>query len=111
MMVQPRRENDSAPTHAHSILNQSKLCYHGYMTNLTIPRQLTKGEELVVIPRREYEEFSEWREAVKRFKEFTPTVAQRRDLLRARTEYSRGKLLTHDEFKRRMAALGKRKRS
>jgi len=44
------------------------------MTTLTIPRQLTKGEELVVIPRGEYERFSEWRETIGRFKEFTPTA-------------------------------------
>lgn len=27
------------------------------MTTITIPRKMTKGEELVVIPRREYEKF------------------------------------------------------
>lgn len=80
------------------------------MATLTIPRQLTKGDELVVIPRREYEEFSEWRDTFGGLKEFTPTSALKLDLKRARAEYRRGKFLTLNEFKRRMAASGKRKR-
>lgn len=80
------------------------------MTILTIPKQLTKGDELVVVPRREYEVFSEWRENVGRFKEFKPTPALKRDLKRARAEYRQGKFLTLNEFKQRMAASGTRKR-
>lgn len=74
------------------------------MTTLTIPKQLTKGDELVVIPRREYEVFSEWREAFGPMKEFTYTSAQKRVLKQARADYRRGKFLTHYEFKRTMAA-------
>ncbi len=80
------------------------------MTTLTIPKQLTKGEELVVIPRREYEAFSEWRDAVRDFKKFLPTQALKRDLKRARSEYRRGKFLTHNEFKQRMATARSGKR-
>lgn len=80
------------------------------MPILTIPKQLTKGDELVVIPRREYEVFSEWRETIGRFKEFMPTPALKRDLKRARAEYRRGKFLTLHEFQRRMALVRSRKR-
>lgn len=80
------------------------------MTTLTIPKQLTKGEELVVIPRAEYEKFSEWRETFQHMKEFTPTRAQKRDFKRAMAEYRAGKFLTADEFRRSMAVVRARKR-
>lgn len=32
------------------------------MTTITIPKNLTKGEELVILPRKEYEEFLELKE-------------------------------------------------
>ncbi len=48
------------------------------MATITIPNHITRGEELVVIPR----------------KEFIPTAAQRKDLERARAEYKQGKYLT-----------------
>ena len=35
------------------------------MPTLTIPKTLTKHGDLVVIPRREYEEFSHWKKSVK----------------------------------------------
>ncbi|OGZ96294.1 MAG: hypothetical protein A3J10_04040 [Candidatus Sungbacteria bacterium RIFCSPLOWO2_02_FULL_54_10] len=35
------------------------------MDTLTIPKKLTKHGDLVVIPRREYEEFSHWKKAAK----------------------------------------------
>lgn len=35
------------------------------MPSITIPKKLTKQGDLVVIPRREYEEFSRWRKTVK----------------------------------------------
>ena len=78
---------------------------------LTIPKQLTKGEELVVISRREYEQFSQLRETFGQFKEFMPTVAHKRALKRARADYRRGRFLTHDEFRRTMAASRSRKRA
>ena len=33
------------------------MCYYLNMTQITIPKKLTKGEELVVISRKEYENF------------------------------------------------------
>ena len=39
---------------------------------------------------------------VKKFKEFTPTAAERRDLKKARLEFKRGDYLTLDELKRKL---------
>lgn len=39
------------------------------MATITIPKQITKGEELIIIPRKEYEEFLELKE--KRKEEIT----------------------------------------
>lgn len=35
------------------------------MTTITIPEKIIKKGDLVVIPRKEYEEFNHWRKAVK----------------------------------------------
>lgn len=79
------------------------------MATVIIPKKLTQGEELVVIPRKEYEEFSYWKETASQFKEFTPTLAQKKDLRRAHADYQKGKYLTVYELKRRLAAQSKRK--
>ncbi len=73
------------------------------MATITIPKNLIKDDDLVIIPRKEYEEFSQWKNATKSFKTFTPTVAQKRDLKRAREDYKQKKYLTIDEFKRKLA--------
>lgn len=75
------------------------------MTTLTIPRKITKGEELIVIPKKEYEEFSQWRKIVKIF---IPTKAQKRDLKKAREEYRKGNYLTINELKRKLEIKDKR---
>jgi hypothetical protein len=72
------------------------------MATITIPKELTQKGELVVIPRKEYEEFSNWREAIKSFKLFIPTTAQKRDLKKARQDYKKGKYLTINELKRKL---------
>ena len=75
------------------------------MPALTIPKQITKGEELVIIPQQEYREFSEWKESFKpptKFKTFKPTLAEKRVLKRARRNLAEGKFLTIDELKRKL---------
>ena len=78
------------------------------MTTITIPKKLTKGEELIIIPRKEYEEFSSWREKTGYFREFTPTVSEKSALRRARENYKKGNYITLHEFKRKMATLRRR---
>ncbi|MFH1170484.1 MAG: hypothetical protein V1704_02905 [Candidatus Vogelbacteria bacterium] len=64
----------------------------------TISKQVTKGEELVVIPRREYNELQEF----KRIREFTPTLAEKRVLKKARLDYKKGNYLTIDELRQKL---------
>ena len=73
------------------------------MATITIPKNLIKNDDLVVIPRKEYEEFYQWKKTAKLFKTFTPTATQKRDLARAREDYKQKKYLTLDEFKHRLA--------
>lgn len=50
-----------------------------------IPKKITKGEELIVIPRVEYEELR----AAKTIQEFSPTQIEKRDLARAQKSSKR----------------------
>lgn len=69
---------------------------------ITIPKELAKKDDLVIIPRKEYEEFSQWRTAMKSFPTFTSTAAQKRDLKKAREDYRKGNYMTLDELKRKL---------
>jgi hypothetical protein len=72
------------------------------MATITIPRKITKGEELIIVPRKEYEEFSQWRGVIKTFKTFSPTPAQKRALREAREDYKKGKYVSLNELKRQL---------
>jgi len=57
------------------------------MTTITIPTKLAKiKEELVAVPRKEYEEFLSWQ---KNIRDFIPTAAEKKSLKRARTNLSK----------------------
>jgi len=73
---------------------------------ITIPKELARRDDLVIIPRREYEEFSQWRTVMKSFPTFTPTTAQKRDLKKAREDYKKGNYMTLDELKRKLEIEG-----
>lgn len=66
---------------------------------ITIPKKLTREGDLVVISRREYEDFLAWRKTLKTFR---PTPAQKKDLKRARKDFAQGKYITLDELKREL---------
>lgn len=72
------------------------------MATITIPKELTKKSDLILIPRKEYEEFYQWKEVVKLFKIFIPTLPQKRDLKRAREDYKQKKIITLNDLKRRL---------
>ncbi|MBI2623744.1 MAG: hypothetical protein HYW65_04240 [Candidatus Liptonbacteria bacterium] len=74
------------------------------MTTVTIPKELARKGDLVLVPRKEYEEFEAWARTVKRVKEFTPTRAQLLDLKRAREDYRKGKFVTLNELKRELGS-------
>lgn len=73
------------------------------MTTITIPKNLIKNDDLIIIPRREYEEFYQWKETAKLFKTFAPTTVQKKDLKKSRDDYKQKKYLTLDELKRKLA--------
>jgi hypothetical protein len=70
------------------------------MTTITIPKQITKGEELVIIPRKEYEEFLRYHP--KEDGELTLDTSQKKRLQKARKNLTEGKCLTIYELKRKL---------
>ena len=58
---------------------------------ITIPQQLTKMGDLVIIPRKEYKALLEF----KKIKEFTPSLAQKNALLSAERNFHKGKTLSY----------------
>ena len=67
---------------------------------VTIPKKVSGGEELVVIPRKEYDELLEMRS--KKIKEVSLTPRQKNALLQARKNLARGKYLTLNELKSKL---------
>lgn len=66
--------------------------------NVTIPKNLTHGKELVVIPKEEYEALM----TLKSVYEFQPTSVQKRALERARQNRRKGDVLTLGELKQKL---------
>ena len=68
------------------------------MATITIPRTLAQKDDLVILPRQEYEALLE----VKTIKEFTPTAAQKRALIKAEQNLKRGETLSYNELVRKL---------
>lgn len=68
------------------------------MTPVTIPKKLAQKDDLVIVPRKEYEALV----ALRKIKEFTPTQAQKRALKRAEENFTRGKTLSYHELVRKL---------
>lgn len=64
------------------------------MPIVTIPKKLAYRDDLVVIPRKEYEKLI----AFKRIREFIPSAAQKRALERAERNFRKDKTLSFDEL-------------
>lgn len=74
---------------------------------ITIPRELARKDDLIVIPRKEYEELLKLRKIVPLVK-LTP--AQKRDLEQARKEYARGEYITLERLERELGITAKKAR-
>lgn len=78
------------------------------MQGILIPKDFAHRDDLIVIPRKEYEELLGQKEDIqqppRKFKTFTPTAVQRQDLKKAREEIRRGEYMSFDELKRKLAA-------
>lgn len=68
------------------------------MTTITIPKKNTKSEELVAIPREEYEGLLELRKVY----EFQSTAMQKKALDQSRKNRKQGKTMTFHELGRKL---------
>ena len=68
------------------------------MATITIPKKLAQKGDLVVVPRKEYEALIELRKT----REFTPTAAQKKALIRAEANLKQGKTLSYHELVRKL---------
>lgn len=75
------------------------------MPTVTIPKELTKRGELVVIPRKEYEEFLDWQKKIKPVRTFRPTAADKKTLARARKDIAEGNYYSWEKVKHELARL------
>lgn len=73
------------------------------MTTLTIPKELAQKGDLVLVPMVEYKEFSDWRKWIRPFKTYVPTATEKRELRSARDDYKKGKFITINELKHKLA--------
>ncbi|MEK7536856.1 MAG: hypothetical protein AAB584_00200 [Patescibacteria group bacterium] len=76
------------------------------MNSITIPRKITKGEELVVIPRKIYEEYLKLRKAIPIMK---MTKVEKREWEKAKKDHEKGKYITLEEFESELDDTHKRK--
>lgn len=65
---------------------------------VTIPKDLTNGKELVIIPKEEYEALI----TLKNIYEFQPTSLQKRALKKARKNIKKGEVLTIGQLKQKL---------
>ena len=72
------------------------------MTTVTIPKIMARKGDLVLLPRKEYEELLNFR--LENVNEVELTPLQRKALLRARKNVSRGKFLTIHELKAKLGS-------
>ena len=70
------------------------MYYYKNMNTVTIPKQLARRDDLVVLPRKEYEALL----AGKKIKEFTPTVTQKKALAKAENNLKKGKSLSFNQL-------------
>lgn len=68
------------------------------MSTLTIPKNITRGAELVVLARKEYERLL----SARIIPEYQATAHEKKALARARKNRAAGKFLTLDELRQKL---------
>ena len=68
------------------------------MDVITIPKKIIEGDDLVIIPRKEYEVLVRQ----KMVRDFIPTPAQKRSLQQAEVNLKKRKTFSYNEVARRM---------
>lgn len=78
------------------------------MNTVTIPKEITRGEDLVVMPRKDYEKFLGWQKTTKitevfrpprKFRTYKPTTTEKREIKEARKRFVRGEYVTIEELR------------
>ena len=75
------------------------------MNTITLPKEITKREDLIVIPRKKYEEFlgsrktTDFFEPPRNFKTYKPTAAEKKEIAAARRDFEEGRYLEWHQFK------------
>lgn len=78
------------------------------MSVVTIPKQLMREKELVLIPKKEYEALLDWKG--KSFKVAKPTKAELKAIERGRREIKLGKYESWEKVKHELESYHNRKR-
>ncbi|PIQ68680.1 MAG: hypothetical protein COV91_02880 [Candidatus Taylorbacteria bacterium CG11_big_fil_rev_8_21_14_0_20_46_11] len=60
------------------------------MTTVTIPKEFSNVAELIAVPPFVYEDYTAIQKKVKNAKTFTPTVADKKAIARARANFKKG---------------------
>ena len=68
------------------------------MSSLSVLKKLAKKDDLVVIPRKEYEALLQ----LQKVKEFVPTAAQKKALITAENNYRKGKAFSYNELVKKL---------
>lgn len=68
------------------------------MTTVTIPKNYVDTEDLIAIPRSDYEEFLVLQKPIKKAKTFKPTARDLRVLARGRKEFAEGRFIPVSEL-------------
>lgn len=86
-------------------MKNAVVWYGVTMATVTIPKKFTKGnDDLVVIPRKEYEELLRAHSPIsKPVKTFKPTSVEKKAITAARKRFAKGEYLTLEEFRHELA--------
>ena len=61
---------------------------------ITVQKELIKNTDLIAVPRTSYEAFLTWQKKIKSTRTFTPTMTEKKTLLRAQKNFTHGKYTT-----------------
>ena len=76
------------------------------MAVIVIPKELSKNQDFIAVPKNVYDEFLAWQKSVKAVE---MTDIEKREWRRAKNDYKQGKYVTFDEFKHELDPARKKK--
>ncbi len=70
------------------------------MATVTIPKELSKSQDLIAVPRSIYEDFLTWQKRIKSARTFKPTSSDSQALKRGRKNLTKKNYITLDDSER-----------